>query len=95
MASINVSLTDEVHLRLLEKAAQNGQSLAEYLNGLLKREADTVKEFRVLKEPPPPVRRQTDEEFERWMAELKTRPPVPMPAVPCEWTREDIYFDHD
>jgi hypothetical protein len=95
MASISVSLPDDVHLRLLEKAAQSGQSLAEYLNALLKSEADTVKEFRVLKEPPPPVRRETDEEFERWMDQLEKLPPIPMPALPCKWTREDIYFDHD
>ena len=38
---------------------------------------------------------QAVEEFDQWLAELEKLPPIPLPAVPCEWTREDIYFDHD
>lgn len=95
MASITIDLPDGIHLKLAEKAAQNGQSLAAFLRGLLESEAATVKEFRVLKEPPPPVQRLTDEEFARWRAELKERKLPPLPALPDDFSREDIYSDHD
>jgi hypothetical protein len=37
--------------------------------------------------------RPTDEEFDRLLKELASGPPVP--TLPADWSRADIYDDHD
>ena len=37
--------------------------------------------------------RPTDEEFERMLKDLASGPPVP--TLPADWSRADIYDDHD
>jgi plasmid stability protein len=44
---------------------------------------------------PYPPRRQSDEEFERWREELRGRQLPPLPPLPDDFSREDIYSDHD
>jgi plasmid stability protein len=119
MASVTVDLPDGIHLRLAEKAAQNGQPLEAYIRGVLETEVgltngapagarpalspnQAVEEFdrwlAELKRLPPipfPPRRLSDEEFERWRAELKDRKLPPLPPLPDDFSREDIYSDHD
>jgi plasmid stability protein len=52
-------------------------------------------ELKALPPLPPPARRLSDEEFERWRAELKDRKLPPLPPLPDDFSREDIYSDHD
>jgi len=94
MSSITVDLPDETRRRLEDKAARHGQPLEVFVRGVLEVEAG------VANGPPVGARpvlspSQAVEEFDRWLAELENLPPIPLPAVPCEYTREDIYFDHD
>lgn len=43
---------------------------------------------RLVTDPPP-----TDEEFERALGELAAGPSVP--TLPADWSRADLYDDHD
>lgn len=52
-------------------------------------------ELRSLPPIPYPARRLSDAEFARWRAELKDRQLPPLPPLPGDFSREDIYFDHD
>jgi hypothetical protein len=52
-------------------------------------------ELKTLPPSPYPPRRLSDEEFERWRAELKDRKLPPLPPLPDDFSREDIYCDHD
>jgi plasmid stability protein len=93
MSSITVELPEETRRRLEDKATRNGQPLEAYVRGVLEEDAAlanvaSIDDGRVTVD-------DSVEGFDKWLAELDDLPPIQMPAIPCEWTREDIYFDHD
>ena len=94
MASVTLELPEETRRRLEDKAARNGQPLEEFIRAVLEAEAGLANGAPVRARPALSPG-QAVEEFDRWLAELDKLPPIPPPAVPSEWTREDIYFDHD
>lgn len=94
MATLILELPDETQRRLEERAANNGQPLEAYIRGVLDAQAASANGV-----PPssqcPPDQTQAVEEFDRWLAELEALPPIPLPPGSLDWSREDIYFDHD
>lgn len=95
MASVTLELPEETRLKLMEKAARKGQPLEKFIRGVLEAEADAAAEIPVIREPPPPVRHHTVEEFNRLLDQLKDRRLPPLPPLPDDFSREDIYCDHD
>jgi hypothetical protein len=93
MSSVTLELPDETRRRLEEKAARQGQPLEAYIRGVLDAQAGSANGA------PPTGPAGPDqkavEEFDRWLAELEALPPVPLPPGVLNWSREDIYFDHD
>lgn len=43
--------------------------------------------------PTPTLPRPTDEQFDQALNELASGPPVP--TLPADWSRADLYDDHD
>jgi hypothetical protein len=94
MSIVTLELPEETRLKLLEKAARQGQPLEAYIRGVLETEVGLANGAPAGTRPAMSPS-QAVEEFDRWLAELEKLPPIPLPAAPCDWTREDIYFDHD
>jgi hypothetical protein len=94
MSSVTLDLPEETRRRLEDKAARSGQPLEAYIRGVLETEVGLTNGAPAGARPALSAS-QAVEEFDRWLAELEKLPPIPLPAVPCDWTREDIYFDHD
>jgi hypothetical protein len=92
MASITLELPEEIRRRLEDKAAQNGQPLEAFIRGVLEAEASAVP---VLREPPPLVRRMSVEEFNRRLDEMQKFPLPSFPPLPGDFSRADLYDDHD
>lgn len=93
MSTVTLELPDETRDRLENKAARNGQSFDVYVRGLL--EADVRQADIVAIDYSRVTGDESVEAFDKWLAELDKLPPIPMPAIPSDWSREDIYDDHD
>jgi hypothetical protein len=98
MSSVTVELAPDTERKLREQANRSGETLEAYLRRLAERAATAA--------PPPPMAgteaefpkfisrpQLTDEEFERNLKELTTGPPLP--RLPADFSRADIYDDHD
>jgi len=90
MASVIVHLTPETEQRLRDMASQNGQTLEVYLEQLAQQEAQggngttsALATQAVL----------SDEDFESLLDELSEG--AARPHLPADFSRSDIYADHD
>jgi hypothetical protein len=87
MTSVTLHFRAETEQKLREKANRRGQSLETYLEQLAEREvgADAV--------ATDSGGELTDSEFDRLLDELSDGPQLP--HLPMDFSRADIYSDHD
>ncbi len=88
--TVNLNLSPETERSLREKAAQNGLALETYLRQLVERDTQAANAgagtgSAVLVSPA---------EFDRRLDELSEGLP-PLPTLPTDWSRADLYADHD
>jgi plasmid stability protein len=95
MASVTLELPDETRRRLEAKAARNGQPLEAYIREVLEAEAAPPGAGPRMTEAPPPISRLSLEEFDRRLDALKERKLPVFPPLPADFSRADIYDDHD
>jgi hypothetical protein len=87
MTNVTLHVRLETEQRLREKASRRGQTLEAYLEQLAEREAEAGA-------PPAEYGGQlTDSEFDRLLDELSGGPRLP--HLPADFSRADIYSDHD
>lgn len=91
MASVTLELPEETRRRLEEKAARKGQPLERFIRGVLEAEADRSGAPAA---DATPVSEIPFEEFERRLDALTEGMPA-MPPLPNDFSRADIYDDHD
>jgi uncharacterized protein (DUF1778 family) len=89
--TVTLNLAPEIEQRLREKAARNGQTLEAYLERVAVRVAADLEATTVTGALAPPI---DDAEFERLMDELDELPDPPG-HLPPDFSRADIYYDHD
>jgi hypothetical protein len=87
--SITLNLEPDTEQILAAKAARFGQTLEVYLKHLAERDAQGRDGLGA--GPAPPL---SDEEFDRLLDELSEGLP-PLPSLPADFSRADIYADHD
>ena len=93
---LTVHLPDNLERRLLERASRDGRSVEDYVLGLIERDAAGPGSGRSVEAPglhsgqPPAL---TDDEFEQVLDELASGPGLP--RLPADFSRADIYADHD
>lgn len=74
-----------------QRATAAGEPLARYLRAIADRESPVV----------PGIGRSSDQgplteaEMRQWFAEMTANFPQDVPPLPPDFSREDIYFDHD
>jgi len=85
---LNLSPETEKYLR--EKAAQSGQILEDYLSALLERETRTANGSTGTGT----AAQVSAEEFDRLLDALSEGLPS-LPTLPADWSRADLYADHD
>src|SRR3954451_5339717 len=98
MSTVTVQLTPDTEYRLRQQAAQAGQTLEVYLARLAERAAANgtaaaqtgASEDRRRYSPTP---RPTRAEFDRLLGDLAAGPPLPV--LPPDFSRADVYDDHD
>lgn len=98
MNAVTVQLTPDTEYRLRQQAARAGQTLEVYLARLAESAAAVVPfaagaggaedQPRYISDPRP-----TRAEFERLLGDLAAGPPLPV--LPPDFSRADIYDDHD
>jgi hypothetical protein len=84
MSTITLHLPADTERALREKAARTGLTVETYLQQVAEREAAG------------PADRSNDlsaDEFERALDDLAAGPPLP--SLPADFSRADIYTDHD
>jgi hypothetical protein len=87
MASVTLHLAAETEQKLRAKAALTGQTLVAYLEQLADRDAQGKGDSEV---SAPDL---SDEEFDRLLNELSEGPTLP--HLPADFSRSDVYADHD
>ncbi len=87
MTSVTLHFRAETEQMLREKATRRGQTLETYLEQLAEREAEAGAT------PTDQGQRLTDSEFDRLLDELSDGPRLP--DLPIDFSRADIYADHD
>jgi hypothetical protein len=85
--TVTLNLSPEIARRLQDKAAQSGQTLQAYLERLAEHDAGGSKGPAAL---PPDL---ADEEWDRLLDELAAGPTLP--HLPPDFSRADVYADHD
>jgi len=90
MASVILHLSSDTEQKLRDKASQNGQTLEAYLEQLAQQEA---KGGNGTAPAQPTQAALSDDEFERLLDELSEGPTLPL--LPADFSRSDIYADHD
>ncbi len=98
MSAITVQLAPDTEAKLRQQAEQAGQTLEVYLQQLAERAvgngmpavtgAESKQEPRYTSDPNP-----TASEVERLLRELAAG--SPLPVLPADFSRADIYDDHD
>jgi hypothetical protein len=89
MTSITLHFRPETEQRLREKASRRGQTLEAYLEQLAEREVGGDADV-------PPTNQGgplNDSEFDRLLDELSAGPRLP--HLPVDFSRADVYSDHD
>jgi hypothetical protein len=87
MTSVTLHLRPETERRLREKASRRAVTLEKYLEQLAEREAEADAPTADL------APQLTDAEFDRLLDELSSGPRLP--HLPGDFSRADIYSDHD
>jgi hypothetical protein len=87
--TITLKLTAEIECRLREKAARAGETLEAYIENLVTQEVETYsgaagRLFQSL----------SDQEFDHALADFSEGLP-PLPPLPPDFRRADMYSDHD
>lgn len=95
MSTVTLELPEETRRRLEDKAARRGQSLESYLTLVLEAVAAPANLPPPIPGPLPPVRRMSVEEFNRRLDEMQMRPLPAFPPLPEDFSRADLYDDHD
>jgi hypothetical protein len=90
MSTVNVQLGPDTEKRLREKANRRGLTLEAYLQQLAEHDATGLNGAGQATAAEPDL---SDEEFERLLDELSDGPPLP--HLPANFSRADIYADHD
>jgi hypothetical protein len=85
--TITLNLRPEVLQRLREKAAFSGQTVEAYLEQLVARE------IRGKSDAECGAPQLTDQELDQLLDELSSGPPLP--PLPGDFSRADVYVDHD
>jgi uncharacterized protein (DUF1778 family) len=88
-AIVTLQVRAETERMLREKASRRGLSLEEYLKRLAECEAEVDAVA-----PDQGGQRLTDSEFDHLLDELGAGP-APLPHLAADFTRADIYSDHD
>jgi hypothetical protein len=88
--TLTLNLAPEIERRLRERAAESGQPLEGYVQQLIEREAGDSGTLTPPREQAP----LTLEEFDRLLDEVSEGLP-PLPPLPADFSRADIYADHD
>jgi hypothetical protein len=98
MSTITVQLAPETERKLRHQANQVGQTLESYLELLAERAVangmtnahggESEEQPRYISDPRP-----SQAEFERLLGDLATGPSLPV--LPADFSRADIYDDHD
>jgi plasmid stability protein len=86
--TLSVHLPDDLERRLRERATREGRAVEEYVLGLIERDAAGPESARGAEAP-----RLSDREFETLLDELSSGPGLP--HLPADFSRADIYADHD
>jgi uncharacterized protein (DUF1778 family) len=86
MSTVTLRLNSETERKLREVAAHLGQTLEAYLEQLAEQNAGIAP-------APSPTQELSDEEFERLLDQLSEGPTLP--PLPADFSRADIYADHD
>jgi hypothetical protein len=94
--TLTVHLPDDLERRLRERASRDGRAVEEYVVGLIERDAagpasDRGVEASGFHAAQAPA--LTDGEFEQLLDELASGPGLP--RLPADFSRADIYADHD
>jgi hypothetical protein len=90
MASVTLHLAQDMEQKLREKASRKGQTLEAYLEQLAQEEAQAGNGTAPIATAEAPL---SDEEFDRLLDELSEGPALP--HLPADFSRADIYADHD
>lgn len=94
--TVTVHLSDDLDRRLREHASRDGRSVEDYILELIEREAaSSGSGGNVEASGPAPVQGPalTDGEFEHLLDELASG--TRLPLLPADFSRADIYADHD
>ena len=91
MTRIVLNLPPETERKLREKAAQTGQTLEAYLEQVAEHDVQGKGGGApAVSSRHPPL---SDEEFDRLLDALSEGPPLP--HLPADFSRADLYADHD
>jgi hypothetical protein len=88
--TLTLNLAPETERRLRERAAESGQPLEGYIQRLIEREAGDSGALT----PPGEQVPLSLAEFDRLLDEVSEGLP-PLPQLPADFSRADIYADHD
>ncbi len=94
--TITVHLPDDLERRLKERASHDGRAVEEYVLGLIERDAAGPGDERgpdASRPLPGQAPALSDDEFEGLLDELASGPRLP--HLPADFSRADIYADHD
>lgn len=88
--TVNLNLSAETERRLRDKAAQIGLALEASLQQVIERDALSTEAGAANY----PGQQMSQDEWERLLDALSDGLP-PLPTLPADWSRADIYDDHD
>lgn len=89
MSTITLHLPPETEEKLRARAEQAGLTIDSLVRELVVEAAETPRRLpRFISEP-----KLTDEQFAKWLEEIAAG--TPASPLPPDFSREDIYFDHD
>ena len=96
--TLTVQLTDELRRQLRDRAASRGEELEEYVLHLIERDTSgsLAGEGRTTLDAPgvyPGQAALSNSEFEQLLGDLSSGPELP--HLPANFSRADIYSDHD
>ncbi len=94
--SLTIHLPDDLERRLRSLADREGRSIEQYVLNLIERDAAGSEGRRVSEDSgarPGQAPALTDAEFEILLDKLASGPPLPHP--PADFSRADIYTEHD
>lgn len=95
--TLTVHLPDDLERRLRERASRDGREVEEYVLGLIERDTAGPVSGRSPDRPrilPGQTPELSDGEFEDLLDELASGP-AELPHLPADFSRADIYSDHD